>query len=121
MDTSKVSIAAPPERGILQRSKFHCDGGDAGFQLRPRRSGGFCPMPQRFNPDRPPTVSIAAPPERGILHETEIDNYDPAEVSIAAPPERGILPPRPAHGAAGLRSFNCGPAGAGDFARHGLL
>ncbi len=61
------------------------------FQLRPRRSGGFCEL-HTFRQKLSELVSIAAPPERGILPNEFIDRflgYDP--VSIAAPPERGIL------------------------------
>ncbi len=63
-----VSIAAPPERGILLALSGQRSTGGRWFQLRPRRSGGFCGL-LAGDGDGRPIVSIAAPPERGILRE----------------------------------------------------
>ncbi len=41
-DDLLVSIAAPPERGILRGTNSSGPRSPTKFQLRPRRSGGFC-------------------------------------------------------------------------------
>ncbi len=113
----RVSIAAPPERGILRHRISDSRSSSVMFQLRPRRSGGFCsrstgiPMiawwPFQLRPRR----------SGGFCdRENRKARRDRLRVSIAAPPERGILrqipwPPTPSP-----VGFNCGPAGAGDFA-----
>ncbi len=161
-----VSIAAPPERGILLARPshlsmfsggFNCGPAGAGdfalivgvvshhlavFQLRPRRSGGFCVRWVAAN--RADGISFNCGPA-GAGDFACTDSKKAATeifVSIAAPPERGILlltlfilvlalklfqlRPRRSGGFCGLEStphparsegcFNCGPAGAGDFA-----
>ncbi len=69
--TDRVSIAAPPERGILQ-PRMICQHRSHLFQLRPRRSGGFCVRRKNGIVTSVCRVSIAAPPERGILRPNAV-------------------------------------------------
>ncbi len=122
----------PPTRQRLTRGMFQlrprrsggfCQGlwedGDPQprFQLRPRRSGGFCPSQIPRSPASSSRFQLR-PRRSGGFCSRGIWRHDQLfGVSIAAPPERGILRSVPVGvKAMGAGCFNCGPAGAGDFA-----
>ncbi len=88
-----VSIAAPPERGILLHPQRRRRNRALRFQLRPRRSGGFCTIPLN--------ASLAWSAEFQLR---------PRRSGGFCGVQRGPLSHR-------QQGFNCGPAGAGDFAR----